>query len=324
MTTRLTALHVAAGMGDAQAAQALIADGADPCALEPHCGASPLHLAAQGGHVDVAEVLLDAGAFVNLQAPTTGVTALMTAVWFRKPAMVRFLLKQPKINIEVRAVFGTTAAELIGFGSRDDDEHALRENGELKQLFADYAERRAEELDHQPLFAVLTNAEFSDGERAAGVRELIGASASDVPVNTISPVMSSGNDGHTPLLVAARDGNTDAVAALLAVGADQTLTDEYMHAVPAHKAAYNGHADVLRLLSEAPGFDRVIDAQGPLNGYTPLHDAVWHGHAACAQVLIEAGARIDLTGHDGKTVADLAREYGYQECLSLLERPAAS
>jgi uncharacterized protein len=110
------------------------------------------------------------------------------------------------------------------------------------------------------------------------------------------------------------------VAALLAAGADQTLTDEYMHAVPAHKATYGGHAEVLQLLANAPGFDVVINAQGPFNGYTPLHDAVWHGHTACVRVLVDAGARLDLKGLDGKTPADLAQEYGYDDCLALLQK----
>jgi len=137
-------------------------------------------------------------------------------------------------------------------------------------------------------------------------------------VNSISPVWSSGSDGHTPLLVAARDGNTEAVAALLASGADQTLSDEYMHAVPAHKAAYNGHTDVLKLLAAAPGFEEVLNLQGPVNGYSPLHDAVWHGHVGCVQILVAAGARTDLVGHDGKTPSDLAIDYGYPDCLALL------
>jgi ankyrin repeat protein len=320
MTTRLTTMHVAAGLGDTGTVRALLAEGADPNALTAECGASPLHLAAQVGSVPVGEALLAAGAFLNLQAPTTGVTALMTAVWFRKVAMVRFLLEQPRINVELHSVFGVTAAGLVGFGSRDNDAHAVRQNAEMQRLFADYVRYRDALLYQQPLFTILTNAELSDGERATEVRRVIAAFAADPQVvNTVSPVLSSGSDGHTPLLVAARDGNVDAVAELLAAGADQTLADEYMRSVAAHKAAYRGHAEVLALLVQAPGFDRVINAQGPFNGYTPLHDAVWHGDASCVRILVEAGARMDLTGHDGKTPADLAREYGYDDCLALLE-----
>lgn len=50
------------------------------------------------------------------------------------------------------------------------------------------------------------------------------------------------------------------------------------------------------------------DFQGVTNGYTALHDALWHGHEECARILIEAGARLDLLGHDGKLPVDVAVE----------------
>lgn len=313
----LTALHRAAGLGDPAAVRQLLAQGADPSILDSRMGASPLHHAAQSGSVEVARLLVDAGAFVNLQAPTHGVTPLMAAVWYRKPDLVTFLLQHPEINVELRSVFGATAAELIGFGASAADEGAQLQDDILRRLFAQYRQRRERQIAAQPLFVAMTAPDADQHGKAARVRQLLDADAHQ-DVDSVSPVLSSGSDGHTPLLVAARDGNTDAVAALLAAGADQTVADHYMAAVPAHKAAYGGHADVLRLLADAPGFDSIKDAQGPYNGYPPLHDAVWHGHLAAAQVLVNAGARTDLAGLDGKTPTDLAREHSYHELVDLL------
>jgi ankyrin repeat protein len=45
---------------------------------------------------------------------------------------------------------------------------------------------------------------------------------------------------------------------------------------------------------------------------------VLHGHVETARVFIEAGARLDLRGLDGRTPLDMAREYGYQELVNLL------
>ena len=56
MSARLTPLHIAAGLGDVVTVRALLRGGADPSALEPDCGASPLHLAAQGGSPAVGPV----------------------------------------------------------------------------------------------------------------------------------------------------------------------------------------------------------------------------------------------------------------------------
>jgi uncharacterized protein len=108
------------------------------------------------------------------------------------------------------------------------------------------------------------------------------------------------------------------VARLLEAGADQTVSDHYMKAVPVHQAAYMGHAEVIRVLARHHGFREVADAQGPFNGYTPLHDAVWHGHTESVRVLLEAGVRTDLRGYDGRTPLELAREYGYEEMAHLL------
>ena len=129
----LTALYRAAGLGDRAAVRGLLARGADPVVLDSRSGASPMHHAAQSGNVEVARLLLDAGAFLNLQAgdtPKNGVTPLMAAVWYRKPDLVAFLLQQPEINIELRAMFGATAAELIGFGARADDVSAQQQSEE--------------------------------------------------------------------------------------------------------------------------------------------------------------------------------------------------
>jgi uncharacterized protein len=60
------ALHAAVMRGDLSGVRRLIALGADPNARDAN-GFTPLHLAAQEFHVDVAEALLEAGADANRQ-----------------------------------------------------------------------------------------------------------------------------------------------------------------------------------------------------------------------------------------------------------------
>jgi ankyrin repeat protein len=311
----LTALHVAAGRGDAAGVRALLAAGADPLALDSAIGASPLHHAAQSGSVEVMRLLLEAGAPVDLQAPTQGMTPLMVAVWHRRPAVVAFLLDVPEINVAATNILGLTPAGVVGLGSAGAADPAHGIDDEIRSLFDAYAQRRAARLSAQPLFTTLVDGDLTADEKLARVRALV---AEGADVNTVSPVMGSGRDGHTPLHVAALDGHAEIVRLLLEAGADQTIEDHYMRAVPAHKAASFGHAGALRALTAHSSFGLVADAQGPFNGYTPLHDAVWHGHTEATAVLLAAGVRTDIAGHDGRTPLDLARDSGYDDIVALL------
>jgi ankyrin repeat protein len=63
-----------------------------------------------------------------------------------------------------------------------------------------------------------------------------------------------------------------------------------------------------------------INARGLSNGYTPLHDAVSGNHFETAKVLVDAGAKTDIKGHDGKTPLDIAQENGSQDLVKLLQR----
>ena len=150
-----------------------------------------------------------------------------------------------------------------------------------------------------------------------GVRRAL---ASRADINEVSPMLGGSNDGHTPLLVAAREGYTSIVQELLKAGADPRRIDGLIKATPGHKAGYQGHPEIARLLTQH-GLE--IDAQGPYNGYTALHDAVWHGQTETVKTFLEAGASTDLRGHDGRTPLDMALEDGYPDCAALLNAHAA-
>ncbi|WP_394242160.1 ankyrin repeat domain-containing protein [Vibrio astriarenae] len=298
-----------------EAFQQALNSGADRNQLDPLMGNSPLHIAAQQSSTKWVEALLRSGAFVNLQTPKHGVTPLMVAVWHRKPDVVSVLLQELDINVEIVSTFGLKAEHLVEFGASKDDEFGMAQAKELGELFTQYRERQTKQLAAMPEFNIVTNTEHADKEMADAINAIEGV----MTLNQTAPVNCSGNDEHTAVMVAARDGNVQALKVLMDKGADQTIPDHYMKAIPLHKAAYNGHPEVIRLLANYPGFKETLDAQGPNNGYTPLHDAIWHGHTLAAQALIERGARTDLKGYDGKTPLDLAREYQYSAIADMLE-----
>src|SRR5262245_59606564 len=71
----MTALHWAAETGSVEIAQILITAGASSSAVTRHGSFTPLHVAARAGRADIVKVLLAAGADANAKT-ATGATAL--------------------------------------------------------------------------------------------------------------------------------------------------------------------------------------------------------------------------------------------------------
>jgi len=311
----LPKLHYAITRQDMDAFQQLLEGDADVNQLDSVMGNSPLHIAAQQTSPDWALALLSNGAFVNLQTPKNGVTPLMLAVWHRKPIVVKALLTNPDINIEIVSTFGLKAEQFIDFGASQDDLFGQAQAQELRELFAKHRCSINKQQSLLNAVNITTDLSMSDQEKARAIAQQSDLTA----LNIATSVSSSGNDEHTAVMIAARDGLTETLNVLMKVGGDQTIPDHYMKAIPLHKAAYNGHAQVIDVLSRYPGFTETLNAQGPNNGYTPLHDAVWHGHVDAAKKLIARGAKTNLKGYDGKTPLDLAKQYHYQSIINLLE-----
>jgi ankyrin repeat protein len=304
----LTALMVAAGQADAATVRVLIAAGADVLTADRDAGATALHKACQGGSLEVVQALVEAGAFIDAVAPTTGHTPLMDALWFKFPDIAKYLLDRG-VGLNLSTHYGFTLQEHFAY------ELNVNTLGKDRLLLAEqYLKQRLR----------------SDEQRAAGHRLMSAVTAGDVEgvrrlldegveVDERFPIVNGFNDGHTALLVAARDGHTMIAGLLLAAGADVNATEPTFGAVPLHKAVYNGHGELTRMISAWPGVN--LDFQGATNGYTPLHDAIWHGYEECTAILLDAGARLDLRGHDGKTPFDLAAEvFGADHELTLRMR----
>ncbi|MGW4984311.1 ankyrin repeat domain-containing protein [Streptomyces mirabilis] len=289
----LTVLQTAAGLGHADLVRAVIAAGGDVFTTDSRAGGTALHKAVQGGDLATVTALVEAGSFVDAVAPTTGHTPLMDALWYKWPDIVGYLLSQDA---------GLGLSTHYGFSMREHFEYELNVNtrGKEQLLKAERLLKERTESDERRSteHALLASVNAGDTHTVRGLLR------DGAEVDRRFPVVNGFNDAHTALLVASRDGHTEIVRELIAAGADVNATEPTFGAVPLHKAVYNGHADITRILVAADGID--LDFQGATNGYTPLHDALWHGYEECADVLIEAGARLNLVGHDGKSPRDIA------------------
>ena len=293
--TGLSALMLASCQARVEAATILLARGADRHRVDPRAGTTALHKACQAGSLPIVKLLVEGGAFIDQQLPTTGHSPLLMAVWFKWADIVEYLLAH-----------GATLNLLTHFGFSLDDQLSFalkvtqKGREDLLRIVELVKQRRAADeaaVKRQTLMAAVVAGDV------AGVQAAIAGGAD---VDEPFPRMNVFNDAHTPLIVAARDGHTEIVKILIEAGANVNAVEPTFGAVPLHKAAYNGHVDILRLLVARPEIN--LDPQGPSNGYTPLHDAVWLGYQDCAEVLVRAGARLDIKGHDGKTPLMLVSE----------------
>ncbi|MGD0338939.1 MAG: ankyrin repeat domain-containing protein [Bacteroidota bacterium] len=291
----LSALMLAAGLGNPEMVKELIGAGANIFDTDSKAGSTALHKACQAGSLDVVRLLADAGAFIDAVATSTGHTPLIEALWFKWPDIVEYLLeKGASLNVKTH----------YGFSLLDHFQYALKVNvhGKDKLIKADeLLQKRQKDDDDRIHDQKLMAAVFQNDLET--VQRLI---KGGVNVDERYPSLGGFNDFHTPLLVACRQGYMAIAAELINAGADINAIEPTFGAVPLHKATYNGFADITRLLAEQPGIN--LDFQGMTNGYTPLHDALWHGFSDCAEILVNAGARLDLKGHDGKLPVDIAND----------------
>lgn len=312
----LPELHIAVIEGNLAKVKQLVANGADINQLDPNMGNAPVHIAAQGDHPEILKYLLDQGAFINLQTPRSGFTPLMKAAWYSKAANIKLLFEYDELNIELTMSRGAKAENMIGGWDNNIQPHEQKLYDQLRQLFVEKRAAQQKLLASQKILNVLDDASLNEAAKHKQIKQLL---AQGQNVNQRRPVYSNGNDWHTPLLVASRVGYASIVKLLLEHGADQTIPGYPMNTIALHKAGYMGHPEVVKLLAADAKAPLVINAQGPNNGYTPLHDAIWHGNTQAAKVFLEAGVSTELVTYENDTPKQLALRLGYKDIVALFK-----
>lgn len=211
---------------------------------------------------------------------------LLEAVKSQDSATVRALLKQ-KVDVNTPDVDGTTA--LIWAAHQNDFET-------VKLLLAAGANARAANR-----YKVTALAEAANAGNGEIIEALLKASA--------DPNAAVG-EGETPLMTASRTGTVSGVKALLARGANVNAKEFYRGETALMFAVSENHADVAGMLIEAGAdvnarstyydytFKKVASGgtQAILfrGGLTPLLFAARQGAVESAQVLVAAGADLNL------------------------------
>lgn len=292
-STGLTALMMASCQNQPEIVRLLINAGADIFTTDSKTGATALHKACQGQSAEIAKLLTDAGSFIDAVTPTMGHTPIMDALWYLAPDVVKHIVScNPNLNTKTH----------YGFSLWDHLEYETNVQATvegkttmavIKSDIEGYRDACLARIEEQKVMAATEKGDVDV------IKNLI---AEGITVETVYPHVNTFSDGHTPLIVAARDNHLDIVNLLLDAGAEIDVFDWVFKGYPIHKATYNGRPDVLKALLSSPKMNsKVINVQGQINGYTPLTDALWHGFEECANILMDhPDCKLGNVAHDGK------------------------
>lgn len=117
------------------------------------------------------------------------------------------------------------------------------------------------------------------------------------------------DDGFTALGLAVFFGHEKIARRLVEAGADVNRPSRNaLRVAPLHSAVASGSLALLELLLERGAFPDAVEFLEA----TPLHSAAAQGNRAMVERLLAAGADRQRKTKDGKTAADLARQYGHE------------
>ncbi len=283
-TTGVTALHLAAAADDDSSIEQLLAHGADADVRDFSRGQTPLMFAAARNRVRAIRVLIEAGA-------DPGVTSLVLDVPDREKAdredgrrrneLMKAMrdgaqeLKGPVQEEPPTAPEGgegaeeseeaeDTAADGAKPGEADTSEGAAVEDEEV-------AATEARDEDEEEAGTEAGDESEDEAEAEAGDESEDEAEADDdEPKPLTYGDLVGGHGGLTALLHAARQGNTEAVLALLDAGADINQVSAGDQTSPLLIATINGHFDLANVLLQK-GADHGFASDA---GATPLYAAI--------------------------------------------------
>ncbi len=268
----------AARDGDVSAARELLHAEFQLARATDGSGRTPLHYAASRGHVEVAGLLLDAGADINA-TEEDGETPLHFAAW-RSEAGTGVLLIDSGADLEIRNNWGRTPLLIVA-----------RETGNVE--FAELLIDSGAEVNVRDRSGA-SPLDLAAWRGFAGLVDLLLDRGAELPPPD-SP------DGQMDAMFAAEKGLVRLFDLSVDAGVELGLRNENDGSL-LHSASQGGSADIVaRLLEE--GFD---PNEQDRYGRTPLHYAAEMGREDVAQILLENGAELDARSLGGETAYNTA------------------
>lgn len=328
----ITALMTASVAGHVNAVKLLIDEGADPLAVDAD-GLTALMNAAEKGATNVMKVLIDAAGspdYVNIMS-TTGFNALIIASAHGHTDSVKYLIIEAKADVNLVHENKVGALMYAAASGHVDTMKVLLEDGKVN-----------------------INDLHTNGGSA--LIEACTAGASDAIIYLIdngADFKVTDNDGVTPLMAIAAQGNVTGVNAVLNAlktdMSDAELKDHvnlfsFSGGSAVMFAAAGGHAEATKVLIDlgadvnaiaqaTPEYldklanmieEGTIDDSDPhVDGVTAVHVAAQGGHLDCVNILIDAGADVTVQDDEDRTPLLLAVKGNYADVAIALVKGGA-
>jgi ankyrin repeat protein len=289
----------AAMSGNRDAVRTLLKDGADVNTTQAD-GMTALHWAAQKGDVDLAKLLLYAGANVKATTRIGGYTPLLMASKNGDTAMIEVLLGNPNADPNGPTANGTTPLMLAAAAAKAEA---------VRMLIGKGANVNAKE-NARAETALTFAAAYG---RADVVRELTAHGAETMTTTKVVDLAVFAKE-EQERLAAERGGNNGRGGPAQGGrgGAPQgpqiggvTRQFNYTELVgywgglaPMHLAARQGHIETVKALVEA-GAD--VNQRGAGDKITPMLIATINGHYDLAKFLLDKGANPNMAQDNGAT-----------------------
>jgi ankyrin repeat protein len=266
---------------------------------------TPLLLASQLGHVELARVLLKYSA--DKEARDSGDrTPLLLAAQVGHVEVARVLLEHGA-NTEAQDEFERTPLLLsLSFGCVEVARVLLEHGADANALGID-----ARHIASQYVDAKIKDVKWVTPLHLALEQEL---------VEVVRVLLEHGVDANARdaknaamLLLASKHGHVKVTQALLEHGVDANIRDAN-NATSLHLASEYGRVEASRVLLERGSDGNARDADNA----TPLHWASLCGHVEGARVLLEYGVDVNARDAQNATPLHLASRYGHVEGVRVL------
>ncbi|GMR47018.1 hypothetical protein PMAYCL1PPCAC_17213, partial [Pristionchus mayeri] len=299
-----TALMEASMDGHIQVAEILLKAGA-PVNLPSDSFESPLTLAACGGHTELVKLLIDSGASIE-EPNDESYTPLMEAAREGHADVVRLLLEAGACVNATTEETGETAMTLAACGGFTEIVEMILESGGDLEAGANTPLMEAATEGHQ--------------HTAEGIIRMMKEHKLDKDTNRLPIII----DHVSTALVQAADNGHYQIVRDIATSGFVDLNFQLENRTPLMKAAKGGYRDIIRFLVQG-GAD--VNVRSASNDVTALSLACAGGHYDTVAELLQAGADPNVILKDGVTCVLEAARHGYVHIVELLldyrDRPGA-